>query len=239
MNARCTLPQAPKPSMRNARTWPFADQSTASVLYLLCRRRPISGRKSPAVENTFHNFVQLAGNWRSMERWGGATPSYARLAPAEFGHLGRAAGRSENLSLASFVATEQVALGYSLTALEADNSDDAALSMRLILTGHQFSEDRRGPEPSSPVARGTQLLADLARRCSVAIRGDARGLRAADAGDVSWDLVGSIGRNIGPTDRLELQLGYRVSRLDDRRTQGFTGIDRFIQGPQLGFTLGI
>ena len=61
----------------------------------------------------------------------------------------------------------------------------------------------------------------------------------ADAGDVSWDLVGSIGRNIGPTDRLELQLGYRVSRLDDRRTQGFTGIDRFIQGPQLGFTLGI
>ncbi len=196
-------------------------------------------RKGPVVAATIHNFGQLARNWRSAERWGELTPSYARLAPADLAQLWRAGGRSESLSLASFIATEQVALGYSLTALEGDNSDDTALSMRLILTGRRFSRDRRGLEPSSPVARGTKLLGDLARRCTVALRGDARGLRATDAGDVSWDLVGSIGRTVGPADRLELQLGYRVSRLDDRRTQGFTGIDRFIQGPQLGFTLGI
>ena len=138
------------------------------------------------------------------------------------------------------------ALGYTLSALrQGPSADEPVVRLQVLLGGTRQSELQRiRPRPKSPAPEGTdswkpvvggRFFVDLARKWTLALRGDARGFRISGASDMSWNVVGSVGRNVG--DLLEVRLGYRVSRVDSREHKGTFGLSELVQGPQLGIVL--
>ena len=177
-------------------------------------------------------------------RRGEAHASYASLVPSYIPPELRLLPVLESLSSGAPSAMADFALGYTLSALrQGPGVDEPVVRLQVLLGGSRHNElqhlrsraknaPSQGVDSWKPVVGG-RFFVDLARKWTLALRGDARGLPSSDGSDLSWDVVGSVGRNVG--DLLEVRLGYRISRLDSREHQGTHGLSDLVQGPQLGF----
>ena len=140
-----------------------------------------------------------------------------------------------------------VAVGYTFSAasrgLRRSEPDAMTFQLELLFGGRKASSGRKlrgdaaqprnpGPKRWQPVV-GASFLVDLARKWNLAVAGDAAS-RITGSSDMSWNVMGSVGHRL--SDALQVKLGYRVSRLDSNQTNGSEGLNRLVQGPQVGFS---
>jgi hypothetical protein len=251
-----SLAISPATDAASRSTGPFAAAKTTTALRLvgttalntfgLGTSNATESRRTDIVDHGDPpRLVELSGAWSMQDRQQGyAHPAYASLVPSYIPPELRLLPVLESLSIGAPSAMADFAVGYSLSALRrGPDVDEPVVTLQVLLGGSRHSELQyirsrakiaaaESADNWKPVVGG-RFFVDVARKWTLALGGNARGFPTSGASDLSWNVVGSVGRNVG--DLLEVRLGYRISRLDSREHEGTFGLSELVQGPQLGF----